>query len=101
MLDLYEVQIRRSSGNNAVKVEDVQHLLSVSLVQTYLINGDHAVFLNRRPMLGRGKSGASQCEECERGLWDEACRFCSLGCKVKPSHSIHVARFFFCMSKVC
>jgi hypothetical protein len=32
MLNLCEVQIQRSLGNNVVKVEDVQHLLSVSLV---------------------------------------------------------------------
>ena len=95
MLVLCEVQIRRLSGHNIVKVDDVQHLLSVSLVQTYLYNGDHAVFLNRRPMSGQGKHGASHCEECERGLQDEACRFCSFGCKVRHlSRSIHAARFF-------
>jgi hypothetical protein len=35
MLALYEVQIRKSSDNNVVKVDNVQHLLSMSLVQTY------------------------------------------------------------------
>jgi hypothetical protein len=96
MLALCEVQIRKSSGHNVVKVDDVQHLLSMSLVQTYLYNGGYVVFLNRRPMLGQGKHGASHCEECERGLQDEACRFCSIGCKVRHlSRSIHAARFFF------
>jgi hypothetical protein len=78
-----EVQIRRSSGNNVVKVDDVQNRLSVSLVQTYVYNGDYAVFLNRRPMSGHGKHGASHCEQCGRGLQDEDCRFCSLECKVR------------------
>jgi hypothetical protein len=45
MLTLCEVQIQRSSGNNVVKVGDVQHLLSVSLVRTKLIHADPAVFL--------------------------------------------------------
>jgi hypothetical protein len=61
MLNLCEVQIKRSLGNNVVKVEDVQHLLSVSLVQTNLIHANPAVFLNRRPMLGRGKPDTSHC----------------------------------------
>ncbi|AQK69710.1 PLATZ transcription factor family protein, partial [Zea mays] len=77
------IQIRRSSGNNVVKVDDVQNRLSVSLVQTYVYNGDYAVFLNRRPMSGHGKHGASHCEQCGRGLQDEDCRFCSLECKAK------------------
>jgi hypothetical protein len=59
MLTLCEVQIQRSSGNNVVKVGDVQHLLSVSLVRTKLIHADPVVFLNRRPMLGHGKPGES------------------------------------------
>jgi hypothetical protein len=59
MLTLCEVQIQMSSGNNVVKVGDVQHLLSVSLVRTNLIHADLAVFLNRRPMLGHGKPDMS------------------------------------------
>jgi hypothetical protein len=59
MLTLCEVQIQLSSGNNIVKVGDVQHLLSVSLVRTTLIHADPAVFLNRRPMLGHGKPDLS------------------------------------------
>jgi hypothetical protein len=57
MLTLCEVQIQRSLGNNIVKVEDVQHVLSVSLVQTNLIHADPAVFLDRQPMSGHGKPG--------------------------------------------
>jgi hypothetical protein len=40
-----------------VKVEDVQHVRSVSLVQTNLIHADPVVFLNRQPMSGHGKPG--------------------------------------------
>jgi hypothetical protein len=46
-----------------VKVDDVQHLLSMSFVQTYLYNGGYVVFLNRRPMYGLGNHGVSHCEE--------------------------------------
>ncbi|KAJ1278315.1 hypothetical protein BS78_04G071000 [Paspalum vaginatum] len=79
------VQIRRSSGHCVVKVADVEHLLNVSLVQTYRINGANAVFLNCRPMLGHGWPGASRCEKCERGLQDATSCFCSLGCKPNES----------------
>ncbi|KAJ1278314.1 hypothetical protein BS78_04G070900 [Paspalum vaginatum] len=77
------IQIRRSSGHNVVKVAEVTHLLSLSLVQTYKINGVDAVFLNRRPMLGHGRPGPSHCEECQRGLQDAYSRFCSFGCKAE------------------
>ncbi|KAG0532142.1 hypothetical protein BDA96_04G083200 [Sorghum bicolor] len=77
------IQIRKLSGHNAVKVDDVQHLLSVSFVQTYLYNGGYVVFLNRRPMYGLGNRGVFHCEECERGLLDKAYHFCSFGCKAE------------------
>ncbi|RCV05076.1 hypothetical protein SETIT_1G052800v2, partial [Setaria italica] len=77
------IQIRKSSSHCAVKVAEIEHLLSVSQVQTYLINGELAVFLDKRTILGQGKPGAARCEECDRGLQDMDCLFCSLGCKAK------------------
>ncbi|XP_062217346.1 protein RGF1 INDUCIBLE TRANSCRIPTION FACTOR 1-like [Phragmites australis] len=77
------IQVRKSSYHDVVKVAEVEHLLSLSLVQTYLINGEKVVFLNRRPISGQGKPGASRCEGCDRGLQDDACRFCSLRCKLE------------------
>ncbi|KAG2656637.1 protein RGF1 INDUCIBLE TRANSCRIPTION FACTOR 1-like [Panicum virgatum] len=79
------IQIRKSSSHCLVKVEDLHHLLNVSLVQTYIINGAPAVFLDERSMSGKGKKpGAeTECEECGRGLQDAGSLFCSLGCKAK------------------
>jgi hypothetical protein len=68
-----------------VKVADLQHLLNVSQVQTYVSNGEPAVFLDKRTISGNGKPGATKCEECGRGLHDAGCLFCSLGCKVTKS----------------
>ncbi|CAN6237412.1 unnamed protein product [Urochloa humidicola] len=77
------IQIRKSSAHCMVKVSDVERLLSVSQVQTYLINGEDAVFLDKRKMSGRGRAGRTRCEECNRGLQDEGNLFCSLGCKAE------------------
>ncbi|XP_062224637.1 uncharacterized protein LOC133923234 [Phragmites australis] len=73
-------EARKSSGHCVVKVTNVAHLLDLSLVQTYLINGDKAVFLNPRPMSEQGKPGY---QKCHRGLQDAACLFCSLKCKLE------------------
>ena len=98
MLALCELQIRKLSGHNAVKVDDVQHLLSVSFVQTYLYNGGYVVFLNRRPMYGLGNRGVFHCEECERGLLDKAYHFCSFGCKVRHLYLAQfMLKFFFAL----
>ncbi|PUZ74467.1 hypothetical protein GQ55_1G068400 [Panicum hallii var. hallii] len=77
------IQIRKSSSHCLVKVEDLDHLLNVSQVQTYVINGEPAVFLDKRTISGKGKPGVTRCEECSRGLHDAGCLFCSLGCKAK------------------
>ncbi|CAN6271770.1 unnamed protein product [Urochloa humidicola] len=77
------IQIRKSSAHSMVKVADVEHLLSVSQVQTYLINGEDAVFLDKRNMTGKGRAGRNRCKECKRGLQDERALFCSLGCKAQ------------------
>ncbi|KAG2656638.1 hypothetical protein PVAP13_1KG099854 [Panicum virgatum] len=55
------------------------------IIQTYIINGAPAVFLDERSMSGKGKKpGAeTECEECGRGLQDAGSLFCSLGCKAK------------------
>ncbi|RCV05078.1 hypothetical protein SETIT_1G053000v2 [Setaria italica] len=76
------IQIRKLSGHGVVRVADVEALLNVSDVQPYLHNGHHVMFLNKRPMAGRGRAGEIRCEECERALLDVACRFCSIGCKL-------------------
>ncbi|XP_062200499.1 protein RGF1 INDUCIBLE TRANSCRIPTION FACTOR 1-like [Phragmites australis] len=83
------IQIRRSSYHDVVRVSEVEDILDISDVQTYVINGSSVVFLNERPQL-RGcvssckalSSSSYSCETCGRALLDQF-RFCSLGCNVK------------------
>ncbi|KAL6888824.1 hypothetical protein ACP4OV_009850 [Aristida adscensionis] len=77
------IQIRKSSNHSVVRVSDLARLLDVSLVQTYIVNGERVVFLNPRPVTGHGKPAAGRCHTCERGIQNVNCRFCSLGCKVE------------------
>ena len=95
-----QLQIRKSSYREVIRVAELKAVADISLVQTYVINYDRVVFLNRRPQAPQhgvkcvGPAGA--CRECGRGLVDANFRFCSLSCKVHACTRPLIIAFHVC-----
>ncbi|KAL8227703.1 hypothetical protein R6Q57_015287 [Mikania cordata] len=81
------LQICRYVYHDVVRLQDIQKHLDCSDIQTYKINGEKAVHLNRRPQQHKDskqsklKICGTYCEACGRHIQDIPNRFCSIACK--------------------
>ncbi|KAE9587972.1 hypothetical protein Lal_00002697 [Lupinus albus] len=100
------IQIRRSSYEECVRVEDLQKALDINGVQTFVINSAKVIFLNKRGRCvsqtknnGGGNlrnnlcKNTTECMTCQRTLLEPFC-FCSIECKFEWIKKDESGKFF-------
>eukprot|EP00253_Pinus_taeda_P016800 PITA_16800 len=75
------VQIRRSSYHDVILVSEIEKLMDIRGVQTYITNSTKVVFLKGRFPPSSGKGVKNACHTCHKALLSTY-SFCSLGCKL-------------------
>ncbi|KAK8969053.1 hypothetical protein KSP40_PGU020385 [Platanthera guangdongensis] len=85
------LQIRRYVYHDVVRVEDLEKLIDMSLVQvnfkennhfeSYTTNSAKVAFLKQRPQSRSFRASGNDCRSCGRPLQDSFL-YCSLSCKV-------------------
>lgn len=78
--DEYAATDTASRIADVVRVHDLQQVIDVSGIQTYMINSSKVIFIKQRPQ-PRHSNTAINCECCHRQLADAS--FCSLRCKLE------------------
>lgn len=81
------MRVRRCTYRDVIKVADVAHLVDVSKIQPYIINGEPVLFLKPRPQAKQMRVTSpsvwgSACGSCRRTLMDCGMSYCSLRCKL-------------------
>ncbi|PKA46488.1 hypothetical protein AXF42_Ash012621 [Apostasia shenzhenica] len=79
------LQIRRYVYHDVVRVEDLEKLIDMCLIQSYTTNSAKVAFLNPRTQSRPFRGSGNGCRSCDRPL-QEGFLYCSVSCKVTTLH---------------
>ena len=84
-VDHAQIQVRKSDYKDVVLSQDLGLHISVSGIQTYVINAKRIIFVHERPQPRppKGRKGDSFCKACQRILFDSHAKYCSLQCVLR------------------